>query len=609
MRRVILFDIDGLLDTLSPHLNSEITDKFIIFSPSDVETLGWFRCCNFLHHSIQNKIQMEFWFLFNLNNNNEQVQTIVLSDYSFANILDKAPDFIKENVQNGKVACKKIIWVPSFLLNRVDGYLDILDQEETSNNYSSVEKPPVIINTVIDNQSANVDLNLEQKFLLPMSVVCLKYQSLLIPQRLSHKTYIRLKVEADEQHLIQSIEGMNGYYKKLKDSFLEIRNDYIYDFSTYKFYSLSFEKNINTSLPEFNIENLQIGFFYNPFEDEQNVEEWFTESVSKTIQIYQNFKHALNNEFEECLSQLNNLTRTEDYKSMFDSVDKVCPDSIYVTNNANTDFEKLKDSINSFLSKSTPKVDKSNLEELKRVLDKWRQNTMESLITILIQRPTIKVATLTAFFTFLLSFLCLLYATNNNPAINTIQTIRFSPIQFKYLLSISFAVILSIILLGGILLIYLKNKCTKKYHNSLNKLKTIHEMIIKNAEQDISEKKRGLTTHMLGKNMTLIQNIEESLKLKTQKYNHTEEKVSKHIEYVTIANNAIDNTRLANHINLKLEPCDNISLINELSWQRLPENSLPMVYEANSQQDYENSNEDTNQVLNKLSGLEKVTFS
>ncbi len=613
MRKVILFDLEGLLDLSSPNLCNEATNEFIMLSPKDMAGYGWSICCDTLHDCQQYNIQLEFWFLFSANNdytsrlNNSQIS---LNDFTFDSCLNEAPTIIQSSVADGIIKTKKIIWVSSANIDRADNFF-AMDDFDTSDLQNKKNHQLSIIYTRIKNKKTH--LNLEKKFLLPMSIIGLKYQYDLVKRNLNHNPYTKVTLEADESKLITVISSMRQHYSAVYSLLHKERDKKVYNIDGLCCYSLSIVKNITIDLPNFQVDHLNLGLFYKPYLDEQEIERWFQNEVQKTLKTYQTFSEQLKVDYESCLAHLNSQEASIDFRTLAKDVTDLTKVRVSDEENNRKKIAQVKEKMQELMQ---PKyeTDTDIIENSSNNLKKWYEGNIESLVDIVQLRPTSSVVLSAVSLTLLLAFICILFATNN-PLGTTNQNITFLPIQVQYLLSVGSIVTILVIALSVFLLLFKYNKYKHMSAEISSRLSSIHKEMTNSAQNDIDEKSHSLLCYMLGKNINHIENLEKSLAKKIAQYNFAESQINSYIDYLSpfvpdTNSHQEDNINATNTTNLmRVNPFVNLNQESSLQWcSNFGEIHSPSVYQANTPIDFQNPTEYEKSVLNKLAGTTKIEF-
>ncbi|WP_230657597.1 hypothetical protein [Psychrobacter sp. I-STPA10] len=609
MRKIVVFDIDGKLDKFSPHLNSECSDGFLIFSPAEINKTAWRECCNLVHYCIQHQhMPIEFWFLYEIDEyNNNDYNVLNLNDYLGSDLLNNIPSIIKDSLRSGLIKIKPLVWLPLPLLGRIDSYTEITYSVPYEEDISYL--PPVVIKTLLNPHNQT---NIANRFMLPMALVFLKYQNNILGHVGTVNLYQELYLKSSQQILFDAVSYMQQYYQAVRDFIgrSDTYDRYVYNLDNNSFYSLNIAQTIETQLPEFIINDIDISYFYHPILDERKVEEWFDSEIKKTLASCHNFETKLNEDYENCLAALNQVQQQQSIQQLANSLDGNPKLKDFESNSNQKKLSCIKSIIDESIAihKQTLSETEDNnhfsrhIISFEKTLKDWQQNNREVMIDTLRLRPTTTVLYVTLVSSIFIILFILLYATNNTSLL--FQPITYLPIQYQYLIPVLLISLFLMIVISLILLLIKHRRTIDQYNKIKANLANIHNSIIIDSQSEINARSKNLQIQMLGKNRNLIENIEKYQKNKDSKYSYFKTNLINYIKYCYIPNNNEDfiiyNINENNYYDIN--PLENIIFSSELGW-RGSSPQYPTIKQGNQ---IINPSIQHYSILNKLIGVESI---
>lgn len=558
MKTIILIDGQGVLNPTCPILRTELNERFSLFSLEQLTHGGWATCCELVHYAGRAKHSepVELWILDAQHHVQERIDS---SLDTWQQVFATMPAVLKQQLQQGYIIVKRLLWVSQALNQRADQSLhsDVYQVvlSHTGQNIASCESV-VLLTEIQDAEHKKQAIELEKKFLLPMAISFFLYQHLILAHNI-RKQYQVLQMIASAPTLLSAVGEMLGYYQHLLQLLQQHKQRYLAEQSQhYQFYTWQdIEHQLATALPQFEHQDLQFGYLYQPVQDDAILEHWFKQQNEQTRHQYIVFQQQLENDYEHSMKALQQIQASMDYKRFLESIG--------LQDGQQLDFAQVERKIQQYLVTLSTQPKLLSLPEVLQKLNRWvEKNFVESLFAIQ-QRFVSWVVWFGGILLSVLVFAILLFSTDQSRvSLNTVQFTAMHHSTWQW--SVALFVLALVLMMGG--LIYTRKKRTMQVLlQAKQHLHDTQQQLRESMQQHLDYKRKHLTLYMLGKNQTLVEKMQRDYVQNREQLLFLDYLLSDFVHYCQISgvNAHTNNTRLTAE---ELQPLQILRNLQQIAW-------------------------------------------
>lgn len=559
MKTIILIDGQGVLNPTCPILRTELNERFSLFSLEQLTHGGWATCCELVHYAGRAKHSepVELWILDAQHHVQERIDSSLDTwQQAFATM----PAVLKQQLQQGYIIVKRLLWVSQALNQRADQSLNsdiyqtvLSHTEQTIPSCESV----VLLTEIQDAEHKKQAIELEKKFLLPMAISFFLYQHLILAHNI-RKQYQVLQMIASAPTLLSAVGEMLGYYQHLLQLLQQHKQRYLAEQSQhYQFYLWQdIEHQLATALPQFEHQELQFDYLYQPVQDDALLEHWFKQQNDHTRHQYIVFQQQLDSDYESSMKALQQIQASMDYKRFLESIG--------LQDGQQLDFAQVERKIQQHLVTLSTQPKLLSLPEVLQKLNRWVEKNFVASLFAIQQRFVSWVVWFGGILLSVLVFAILLFSTDQSRV--SLNTVQFTAIYHStWQWSVALFVLALVLMMGG--LIYTRKKRTMQVLlQAKQHLHDTQQQLRESMQQHLDYKRKHLTLYMLGKNQTLVEKMQRDYVQNREQLLFLDYLLSDFVHYCQIAgvNANTSNTRLKAE---ELQPLQMLNHLQQLEWR------------------------------------------